>query len=448
MVGNLVMLLVDRITLARYSPETLQASGPAVFTAVAIITFFTGVAAVSRSCVAQAFGRDGEGEARREAALGIVLGAGLGTVLFLLAPLIALIPNIGGQPERLIPLESIFLVWAARFGAVMVLNTSLTSYFNGIGKTAVPFAIGMVGQIVDAVFTVSLVFGRLGLPELGMAGSAIGTLIGALVMMIGYLICLPKGFFAGFGQLIKDGWPSVTDRIRFRLRRGLASGGSASIEVLGQTAFVWITAILGSTALAANNVILSINYLAIIPIIGLGVGCSVLCGHAIGEGDHLRIPDIIKVTLLLAACYIAVIAFFQIIAPTLLLMPFGLQAADQRTVAVDTSATLWTYSVTFLFSMVGSSTLESFGLTRFSFVTRLALVWGMSLPIIFWISTANVGNANFLPLLWIIGSVFEGAIGTVYFWRIRKAIHGRENHLTEPKPTNSPRFPATKVVNS
>ncbi|MFI9450265.1 MATE family efflux transporter [Amycolatopsis sp. NPDC052450] len=434
MVGNLVMMLVDRITLARYSPETLQASGPAVFTAVAITTFFTGVAAISRSSVAQAFGRDGDDAARREAVLGIVLGVVLGVVLFLLAPLIALIPRIGGQPAHLIPLEAVYLVWAARFGAVMVLNVSLASYFNGIGKTTVPLAVGLVGQAVDVVFTVGLVFGKFGLPELGMAGSAIGTLIGTLVMMVGYLLFLPKGFYAGFRHLVRDGWSTITGRVRFRLRRGLAAGGSAAIEVLGQTAFVWIAAVLGTVALAANNVILSINYLAIIPIIGLGVGCSVLCGNAIGEGDYRRIKGTIKVTLLLASCYIAIISFFQLVTPKLLLMPFGLDDADQHTVdvAIATSATLWTYSLTFLFSMVGSAVLESFGLTRFSFVTRLVFIWGMSLPIILWISVTNPGDADFLPLSWIVGSVFEAIIGAVYFWRIRKAVRGRENHLVDP----------------
>ncbi|GGN30545.1 MATE family efflux transporter [Lentzea pudingi] len=434
MVGNLVMMLVDRITLARYSPDTLQASGPAVFTAVAVITFFTGIAAISRSSVALAFGKDGDSEARHEAALGMVLGAGLGVVLFLLAPLIATIPQIGGQPAHLVPLEAAYLVWAARFGAVMVLNISLASYFNGIGKTTVPFLVGLAGQAVDAVFTVGLVFGRFGLPELGMAGSAIGTLIGTLVMMIGYLVFLPKGFFAGFSQLMTDGRRTVAGRIRFRLRRGVAAGGSAAIEVLGQTAFVWIAAVLGTVALAANNVILSINYLAIIPIIGLGVGCSVLCGNAIGAGDYNRIRGIITVTLLIAGCYIVVISFFQLVTPKLLLMPFGLHDADQRIVdvAVATSATLWTYSLTFLFSMVGSAVLESFGLTRFSFVARLMFVWGMSLPIILWISVANSGDPDFLPLSWFVGSVFEAVIGAVFFWRIRKAIRDRENHLVDP----------------
>lgn len=40
MVGNLLMMLVDRLCLAHYSQETLVASGPAVFTSMAIIAFF------------------------------------------------------------------------------------------------------------------------------------------------------------------------------------------------------------------------------------------------------------------------------------------------------------------------------------------------------------------------------------------------------------------------
>jgi len=54
MIGNLIMMLVDRICLARYSSDTLAASGPAVYTAMAIVGFFVAVVGFSRSCVAQA----------------------------------------------------------------------------------------------------------------------------------------------------------------------------------------------------------------------------------------------------------------------------------------------------------------------------------------------------------------------------------------------------------
>jgi len=54
MVGNLVMMLVDRLCVARHAPDTLATSGPAIFTSMAIIAFFCSTVGVSRSFIAQA----------------------------------------------------------------------------------------------------------------------------------------------------------------------------------------------------------------------------------------------------------------------------------------------------------------------------------------------------------------------------------------------------------
>lgn len=431
MVGNLVMMLVDRICLARYSPETLAASGPAVFTAMTIIVFFTSTVAVSRSFIAQAHGR-GDREATMDAAaLGAVLAVLLAVLLALLAPLVTRIPELSGRPAEIIALESVYLLWAVRFGAVMVLNSALQSFFNGIGRTRVTMAIGILGQAVDVVLTIGLVFGEFGLPELGMQGSAIGTLIATTVMLLCYLVVVPADFYAAFPRLVRRG--RVLGRLVPRVRRGVPSGASAGIDELGQTAFVWVAAVFGPVALAANNVAVSLNYVAIIPLIGLGIGCSILAGQSIGAGRPGAVLHVVNVTVGVAGGYVAVVSFLQIVTPTLLLYPFGLDSAEPATVdlAVAVSRVLWTYSVAFLFSMIGSAVLESFGLTRFAFLTRLGFMWGASVPAIVLLAWTNQGDPDWLVVIWIVGSIFEAVLGAVFFWRIRRAVRARENLLID-----------------
>lgn len=432
MVGNLVMMLVDRICLARYSSDTLAASGPAVFTAMTIIAFFTATANLSRSCVAQAMGRAGEQQARHEAFLGVVLGAGLAVLLLALSPVMGTIPGLSSRPPRITALESQFLALAAVFGAVMTLNVSLGSYFNGIGRTKVSMRVGVLGQAVSATMIYGLVFGRLGLPELGMRGSALGTLCGASTMFACYLFLLPRHFFSQGWRYWRDaGWPHLRAQVLFRLRRGAASGAAASVDELGNTAFVWLAALLGPVALAANNLDLTLNYVAIIPLIGLGIGCSVLCGNAIGRDDFQGIPRILRTTLLVEGLYVLAVSLLQIGGPDLLLMPFGANASDPaiHPAAVATARVLWTYSASFVFSMTGAAVLESFGMTRFLLGVRLGVMWGISIPLVYFAVSRAGEDPSRLPWAWVIGSVFEAAVGAIYFLRIRQAIAGRTNLL-------------------
>jgi MATE family multidrug resistance protein len=432
MAGNLLMMMVDRICLARYSSATLAASGPAVFTAMTVITFFTATANLSRSCVAQAHGRaDGSG-AKREAALGVIVALGLAVVLLATTPLLRMVPHLSGRPIEIRELESSFLELSTLFGAVMVINVSLSSYFNGIGRAKVTLYVSLAGQLIAAFFIYGLIFGRFGLPELGMQGSALGTLVGTSVMLALYTCLLPTRLLSdGLSHWVGEGWRRLRGQVMFRLRRGLASGLAAGLDVLGNTAFVWLAAVLGPIALAANNVNLTLNYLAIIPIIGMGIGCSVLCGNTIGKGEFDRVLPILRSTVLVEGVYVLLVSMVQVFAPVWLLKPFGLETNDPITMstAIDTARVLWTYSASFVFSMTGAAVLESFGMTRFILATRILLMWGMSIPLIYAVTHYGAGDSTWLPTIWIIGSVFECAIGTLYFWRIRQATEQRLNSL-------------------
>lgn len=430
MVGNLIMMLVDRICLARYSSETLEASGPAIYTAMAIIGFFAAVVGFSRSCVAQAFGRSGHAEAAYQAAVGMVVGIVFTAILLLLAPLMAMIPFLSHRPPAITHLESQFLYWSAYFGAAMTFNMALSSYFNGIGKTRITLVVGLIGQAVGIVMTIGLVFGKFGLPELGIRGSALGTLAGSLAILVLYVCYIPAEVWVNLKRLIVSRGVHLAD-VAPRIRKGFALGVTAGLGNFGNAAFIWIIAGLGAIALAANNINLTVAYVGVIPLLGLGIGCSVLCGNALGKDQFAQVPRIILVTLAIELAYVAVISSVQIATPDLLLNPFGLadKPDEIRHASFATSKVLWTYSLAFAFSMTGSAVLESFGLTRFLFAVRLVLMWLLSIPTIYLITIGHVGDAEFLPTCWVIGSAFEGVIGVLYFWRIWIAVRRRQNGI-------------------
>ena len=438
MVGNLVLMLVDRICLARYSQDTLKASGPAVFTATTVIMVTTGVVGITRSYVSQAHGRGDDRGAMDEGANGFALGLLLSALLFLATPLLVRVPTLSGQPARIEHLEAQFLGLSALYGTVMTLNMALSAYFNGMGRTRVPMTVGIIGQAAGIVMTIGLVFGRFGLPELGMRGSALGTLSAVSVMFVGYVVRLPKGYVPGFGRLLRRGVREVVGVLRLRLRRGAPGGGSLGLEELGQTTFVWLAGALGSVALATDNIALALNYAAVIPLIGLGLGCGILSGKAVGAGRHRDIPHIMRVTWTISGLYVAVIAVLQITVPTLLLSPFGLGGADSVVTAhlVAASRVLWTYSAAFMFSMVGSAVLECLGLARFGFLARVVLMWCLCIPTITAFVLLNRNDPDALPAMWVIFSAFEAVMALVCLWRVRRAVADEENELHTVRPVH------------
>lgn len=431
MSGNLLLMLVDRIALARYSEATLLASAPAVFTGMTIIMFITGTVGITRSYVAQAYGRGNHEKAAEEGVVGVLIAVALGALLLVAEPLVVAIPRLSDRPAESVALESVYLEWATRFGAVMAINLALGSYLNGVRRTRVPMTVGLLGQLIGAFFAVALVFGRFGLPEMGMAGSGLATFIAVSSMTLGYLVCLPRTFFSAFGRVLRRGRSSVRSTLSARFRKGAPSGGASGLEELGNTSFIWIAALLGPTALAANNVAVSINYLAIIPIIGLAVGCSILTGNAVGAGDFEAVHRALRATLTVASAWIALVAVFLVGFPRVLLEPFGLTDTSDRAVeaAVTTSRVLVLYAIAFMLAMVGAAVLESFGFTRYVLLGRIVSTWCISVPLILLIALGHRGGPHTLPLIWSVYSGLECLLGLAYFRRIRQAIHAQENQL-------------------
>lgn len=201
---------------------------------------------------------------------------------------------------------------------------------------------GIVGQVIDSVFTVGLVFGTFGMPEMGMAGAAIGTLIGTLSMLACYTVMLPREVWRELLNIFCARSEHVLSRLIFSLRRGVPSGLSVGVDQLGNTAFIWIIAVLGPSALAANNVNLTINYLGIIPIIGLGIGCSILCATAAGKQQYAELATILRVTVIIELVYVMLVSTVQITLPHVLLKVFGDLGNDSQTIdlAIDTQRVL------------------------------------------------------------------------------------------------------------
>jgi MATE family multidrug resistance protein len=143
-----------------------------------------------------------------------------------------------------------------------------------------------------------------------------------------------------------------------------------------------------------------------------------------------------RATLVIELAYVFLVSVVQDAAPELLLRAFGDLGQDPQLLAtaIATERVLWTFSATFLFSMTGSAVLECLGMARYSLFVRIALMWCLCIPLVYLVASRHRGDASQLQLCWIIGSVFEIAIGIVYFRRIGRAVRMGENRLHDAGP--------------
>ncbi len=153
---------------------------------------------------------------------------------------------------------------------------------RGAGDTRTPLAVGALVGLVTGVGDYVLIFGRLGLPALGLTGAACATAAGCLVGGGASLALLARGDLA-------LALPRARRRLRLDVvRRVLVIGYPAAIEhILMQVGFllyIVFAARYGTTPVAAYVIGVRILSLSFLPGFGFAAAAGALVGQGLGAG--------------------------------------------------------------------------------------------------------------------------------------------------------------------
>lgn len=210
--------------------------------------------------------------------LAVALGAlVVGVVQILAAPLVSVIGGSGDIGSAALPWLRI-----AIFGAPAILiSMAGNGWMRGVQDTARPLRYVLIGFGVSALLCPLLVYGWVGLPRLGLAGSAVANLVGQ---------CVAAALFCR---------ALLVERVSLRpepavLRAQLVMGRDLVVRTMAfQACFVSAAAVaarFGAAALAAHQVVLQLwSFLALV-LDSLAIAAQSLVGAALGGGDagHAR----------------------------------------------------------------------------------------------------------------------------------------------------------------
>ena len=159
-----------------------------------------------------------------------------------------------------------------------------------VGTVRISFFISLVSLVVDTGATYLLVFGKLGLPELGIVGAGIGTVIGR-VLELGIAVVYVARFerkisYFGPGLLRRD---AVLERDYLKIYLPIFTASVVwGVSVPIQTA---ILGHLSDDAIAANSVATTFYQYLKVVVQAMSSTSAVLIGQAVGRGDEARVRE-------------------------------------------------------------------------------------------------------------------------------------------------------------
>jgi putative MATE family efflux protein len=184
---------------------------------------------------------------------------------------------------------------------------------RGVGNTRIPFWCAVGANIVNAVLNYGLVLGNLGMPALGVSGSAIGTVVAQFLNVVTLVIVLRRGAVPGLKLPLK--WAAIDNKLATDMFR---IGWPAALDMLVLNAgFLTVIGMLGyldSTLVAAHGLGLRVQALAFVPGLGIAQATGAMVGQALGAGDIARAREVTRASMILCASIMWALALVIVLA--------------------------------------------------------------------------------------------------------------------------------------
>jgi MATE family multidrug resistance protein len=321
-VAQFVLHLTDTVMLGWYGVLPLAAGVLGASSFFTIFVLGSGFAKAVMPMVASANSQGDERQVRRVARMGLWLSILFSVLTYPVFWWSGSILLALGQEEEVSALAQQYLRIAGLGMCPALLVMVLKSYLSALERTQVVLWVTVAAVPLNVLLNWALIFGNLGAPELGVAGSAIATVtvqIVSLGLIVLYAALLPElAKYSLFQRFWRPDWPGF--RAVFRLGwpmglTGLAESGlfQASALMMG-----WI----GTTELAAHGIALEITALAFMVHVGLSNAVTVRGGQAYGAADwtSLRQGALTGIALSFGMAMLTVCLF--LLAPKALIWPF------------------------------------------------------------------------------------------------------------------------------
>jgi len=332
-----------------------------------------------------------------------IFGAAWGSEI---ARMMGAAPEVQVLAAEYIRLVFLWLVWTTGLNV-------LSAVMHGVGDTRTPMEAIILVNILHVLLAWPLIYGKLGMPALGVKGAAIAIntseLVGFSYLLVQALrkryITFSYPDLSLFGRIWRVGWPVALERIA---------------QQSGQLFYSSFIIGYGTSAYAAHQIGLSIESLSFMPGAGMGIAAATLMGQSLGAGKIRRARISHQEALRLAVGVMTLMALLFFFFPQHLIGLFTHDADVIEKGSVFLKLVAFA-QVPLAISFVYAGSLRGAGDTFYVFIVTLLAMWGIRVALS-WVAAGWLHLS--LYAVWgvfLIDWYFRGA---AFAWR----YHRRDLH--------------------
>jgi MATE family multidrug resistance protein len=424
MLSQTLMWTVDTALLGRVNSVSLAAAGLGGILTWATYSLFNNLSRITGTFVSQAHGRDDHENVAHYAWQGVYIALFTGVILQTLGFFSYTVLPWTRNPADVQELTYIYIKWRSMSAVFTQLIFAIMGFFQGRKDVKVPMYAGIIGNAVNLVLDVWLIFGWTGfelagrtwlaVPAMGVKGAAIGTSVGTFLNAVA-LICwamaprLRQKY--QIHRLRPPEWRAISNMVRV----GLPSALEGFIDMGGFLMFTIFVGTTGAVQLAASQITIQLLSFSFMPLWGLTTAASVLTGNWIGSGQPDTAAHYGRQTYKVGTYYSLILAMVIVLLRHEIFKVF---TNDPEILALGAglaiSAAIFQYFDGI--RMLSSGILQGSGDTRFTMLVTLIVMWGGFIPLTWYLIVARDGN---VIAAWYGASVCYLAQGVMMWRRFR-----------------------------
>lgn len=390
--------------------SAIAATGLGQLLIFSTMTIFWGLSTGTTVVIAHLFGAGRHHDARKAAATAMLTCMGLTLVCTVagslwgaeVARLMGASKEVQLQAGPYIRLVFQWILWTTGVNI-------LSAIMHGNGQTRIPMQGILLVNILHILIAWPLIYGRLGLPAMGVEGAAIAINISEFIGFCYLLYQAFKNRFLAFlppdwpifGKIWQVGWPVALERVA---------------QQSGQLFYSSFIIAYGTTAYAAHQIGLSIESLSFMPGAGMGIAAATLMGQSLGARKFLRARISHIQALKLAMLVMGAMGIIFLLFPRHMVMLF---TSDPEVIS---QGALFLRIVAFAqiplaISFVYAGSLRGAGDTFYVFIVTLLTMWGVRV-LLAWVAGPIMHMS--LYMVWGVFLIDWYVRAAAFAWRYHK----------------------------
>ncbi|NLO35029.1 MAG: MATE family efflux transporter [Clostridiaceae bacterium] len=380
-----IMGVVNTMLASNMGKEAISAIGMIDTISNIMISLFSALSIGGTVIVAQYTGQKDTVKASQSAAQALlsnfVIATGLALILMALRTLI--INALYGDAEALVLDYANQYISISLWSYIPIAMISVSfGILRGSGDTRTPMRISIIMNLCNVLFSYVLIYGldirrgqlALVVPAFGVRGAAIGLTAARTIGMLLVLIPLLNGskrIRLTQLTLFRPRW----DLLRSIFRLGIPASAEQLMFQGGRLITQTYIVRLGTVALAANTISISVNSLLMVPGNALAIAATALVGQQIGAGRFKEARKQLNFLTLAASAAMGLISLIMLVVKNPVIALYTQDAEISRLVSVMILSSLIVQPFIWSTSFITPAGLRGAGDIRYTMVVSMVSMW-------------------------------------------------------------------------